>query len=85
MTPLRRHTPGEQAIVFLLDHGIALAGALFESLTIEHRNLASSVTDEPRLLQVTGRLRDSFAAYTQHIGNEFLRHYEMLRAQAVQA
>jgi hypothetical protein len=41
---LCRQSLGKQAVVLLLDHGIALAGALFEPLAIHHRDVAAPVS-----------------------------------------
>src|SRR5689334_16363753 len=54
---LRRRRPGsrvggQQAIRFLLDHRIALAGKAFEMRPVEHGDLAAGVANDPQLLQL---------------------------------
>src|SRR6202521_793652 len=64
---LRRQLRGKQAVVFLLDHAIALARALLEAVAVEDLDVAAPVLDQPGLLQAAGRLGDAFAAYPQHV------------------
>ena len=45
---------GQQAVQFLLDHRVALAGARFQSGALDDRDVAAAVADIPRLLQTAG-------------------------------
>ena len=50
----------QQAIRFFLDHRIALAREHFEVGAIEHRNLPAMVLNYAELLQLAGRVGDTF-------------------------
>jgi hypothetical protein len=41
---------GQQAVVFFFYHRVTLAGTLFQSRTIEHRDASARVMDQIRLL-----------------------------------
>jgi hypothetical protein len=47
-----RRAQRQEAISFLLDHRIALAGKLFQSRTVQHRNVSTSVCDYAEILEV---------------------------------
>ena len=86
----RRHhvtAPVDRAatIKLLLDHPVALAGLLFEARTIQDPDAAPAVMDQAELLQFSGRLRDTLAAHAEHVGNEFLRHHQLVGGQPVEA
>jgi hypothetical protein len=64
---------GEQTIVLALDDRIALAHLRFQPRAVEHDNAATALMNQSRFLQLSGSLRDAFAAHAQHIGNQTLR------------
>jgi len=75
----------QQTVVFLLDHAIALAGALFQPIAVEHRDAATSIPDQSSLMLVAGRFGDTLATHAQHVGDQFLRHHELLGLEPIQA
>ena len=76
--------PGK-TVILPFDDRIALAYPCFQLTAIEYGNVAAAVMDQSRRLQPSSRLRDAFAAHAQHIGNQFLRHRQLVRGQPVQA
>ena len=76
---------GEQAIGFRFDHLVALADPRFQSRPVQHRDVATAVINQSRLLQFPGGLRDAFAAHAQHIGDQFLGHDQLIRSEPVEA
>jgi Predicted Zn-dependent protease (DUF2268) len=82
---LHRHLRRQQPIVFPFHDRVALAGALLQSRTIQHRDVPARVSNEPRLLQLERPFGHPFAAYSQHVGNEFLRHHQLIAPQPIQA
>src|SRR3990167_477829 len=76
---------GQQAVVLFLDNLVALAGAPFQPRAIQHIDAPPGIADEPRTLQLEGRLRHAFAPHAQHVGDQLLRHHQLVALQAVQA
>src|ERR1044071_4506559 len=74
----------QQAIELLLDDRIALAGTRLEAGAMEHGDASAAVFDQPGVLQVAGRLRDTFTSYAQHVGDQLLRHHELAADQSVE-
>ena len=52
---------------------------------IEHGDFAPRIPDDAQLLESAGRFRHSFAAHTEHVGDEFLCHRQLRPLQPVQA
>ncbi len=75
----------QQAVVFMLHNRVTLTGAFLQAGTIEYPDVTSRITDQPRLLQIERRLGHAFAAYTQHIGHQFLGHDQFVPCKPVQA
>ena len=74
--------PGDvrkEPVELRLDDLVALARPCFQSRAIEHRNLASALTNQPRILQLACSLGDAFAANAQHVCDQFLRHRDFAR------
>jgi hypothetical protein len=61
------------------------SASLFEAGAIEHRDMATRVAYEARMLQFERRFGDTFATHAQHIGNQFLGHHELVSTQSIQA
>jgi hypothetical protein len=80
----RCNAVGQQTIRFFLDDRVAFTRASLETGAIHHGNVPTAVFDQPRRLQVSGRLSDAFAAYTEHVGDQFLRHDEVVARQPVE-
>ena len=47
--------------------------------------MAARVADQADLLQLQRRFRYAFAADAQHVGDQLLRHHQVIAAQAIQA
>ena len=69
----------EQTAEFLLARGVALAGASLKAGALKHRNVTAAVVNDACALQLPGSLRDAFAADSQGMGNQFLRHDQFVR------
>ena len=76
---------GKQAVVFLLNNRVAFASASFECVAIKNRDSAAPVADQSSPLQSSSRFGNAYAAYAEHIGNEFLRHDDLIRIEAFQS
>src|SRR5450759_272628 len=68
---------------FLLDYAVAFTSMLLQSGSIKHRDVTAAVTDQTSTLQIPGGFRDAFTAYAKHAGNQFLRHGQFIRGQAI--
>src|SRR6266508_3657003 len=73
----------EQPIELGFDDLIAFAACRFQSLTVEDRDVAADVADQPGLLQAPGRLGDTLAASSQHVGDELLGEQQFRRLHPV--
>jgi hypothetical protein len=62
----------EQAIELSFDHLITLAAGRFQALTIEDRDVAADIADQPGCLQISCCLGDTLATSPQHVGDELL-------------
>src|SRR6185503_9308913 len=94
-TPVRRGLAGSQtgrrsslrvqkAVRFLFHDRVAFARELLELGSVEHRDLASAVTDDSGFLELSGCCGDAFAPNTEHVGYQLLRHPELVRPQPIQ-
>src|SRR6185437_5431896 len=81
--PLATRAVRQQPIRFSLDHRIAFAAKLFELRSIQDGDLPARVADGLELLQLTGRFGHPFAAHAEHIGDEFLRHRQLVRGETI--
>ena len=70
---------GEQAIEFRFDHLVALANPRFQSQSIQHRDVATSIINQSRFLQFFCGLCNAFAAHAQIVGDQFLGHGQLVR------
>ena len=68
----------KQAIAFLLDHRVALTRSGLQAGTIEHRDVAAIILNQTSLLQLAGGLGDTFATHTEHVGDQFLGHDQLV-------
>jgi len=68
-----------------LDHVVALAGPVLQARPIQHRDAPTAVADQACALQFPGGLRDPFAAHPEHVGDQLLRHRELVRGQPIEA
>ena len=75
----------EQAVVLVFDHPVTLADGRFQTAPVEDRDMTAHVRNQSIFLQAPSRMGDAFSAHTQHVGNEFLRHHQFIRLQAVAA
>ena len=69
---------------FLLDYVVAFASVGLQPGPVNHRDMATAVTDQTFALQITGGFRDAFAAHAEHAGNQFLCHGQFIRRQSIQ-
>lgn len=63
---------GEQAIELGFDGSVALAGAALQSGAVEQCYMSAPIMNDAGLLQLAGSLRDTFATYSERVGNQFL-------------
>src|SRR5690348_3311112 len=69
----------EQPIKLGFDDLITFATCRFQSLTVEDRDVTADVADQADLLQAPGRLGDTLAASSQHVGDELLCEQQFRR------
>src|ERR1700681_2615066 len=70
---------GKQPVVLLSYDAIALAHRPLQGLAVDDRDTAAGVVDDSRRLELAGRFGDAAARDTEHVGNELLRHQELVR------
>src|ERR1700674_38511 len=68
----------EQAIKLPFDHRVTLAGEGLQSRSVEYGDAATHVANQAGPLQFPSGLRDALAAHSQHIGNQFLGHGQLV-------
>ena len=73
-----KHVRRQEAIAFLLDHGITLATQLFQLWPVQYRDLPTDVADNTELVQFTGGFGDPFSAHAEHVGDELLGHDQLV-------
>src|ERR1700683_474483 len=74
----------QQAIGFLLYHGVAFAGEPFDPRPVEYVNPSPPVVDHATLLQLAGSLRHAFAPDSEHVSDQLLGHRHFTARQSVQ-
>ncbi len=47
--------------------------------------MAAAAVDQSRMLQLSGRVCDGFTAHAEHIGDQSVRHRELVRGQPIHA
>lgn len=77
-------TQSEEAVVFGLDHAVALARAFLQPGAIDDRDVPAVIADQPRCLELSRRFGDAFAAHPQHSGNRLVGDIELLAGQQIQ-
>src|SRR5581483_8137575 len=75
----------EDLTVSGLHGGVALAGAAFKRVALEHCYAAVCVADNAVLLQLGSSRADPFPTHPQHVRDERVRHNELTRSEAVEA
>ena len=73
----------QQPMILLLDHGVTFAGACFQARSMENRDVAARIADDPDLRELQSALGDPFAAHAQYVGNRFLRRDEFVALQTI--
>src|SRR5688572_18615411 len=79
----RGESLAEQPVELGFDDLITFAACRLQSLTVEDRDVAADVTNQPGLLQAPGRLGDALAASSQHVGDELLGEQQFHRPYPV--
>src|SRR5712671_6980882 len=72
-----------RAVVHVLHDLVALASRFFEACPVEDGDVAAAVTDQLALLQRMGGVGDGDPLHSQHVAEEFVRHAELIRLDAV--
>jgi len=54
-------------------------------LPISDSDLSALIPNQTGALQLSSGLRDSFTAHNHHVGNQLLRHGQLIRCQTIQA
>jgi len=78
-----RNVLAQETVVFVHYYLVALADGGFQLFTVEHSNSAADIFDQTLFLQVPRRDRHTLAADAEHVGNEIVRHYELVRFQLI--
>jgi hypothetical protein len=73
----------QQSIGLCLDHLVALTTSRFEAGPIQYRDTPAAVSNQTSVLQLAGRFSDVFATNAQHVGDQFLRHRELVGWQTI--
>ena len=74
----------QQTIALFLDHGEAFTTQRFQFWPVQHRNLPTVVFDHAKPLQPAGGFPYPFTAYAEHVGDQFLRHGQLVGRQAIE-
>jgi len=64
---------------------VAFADPVFEAWSVRHFDIVVAIADQSGDLQLQRRLGDTGSAHTQHVGDQFLRHAQLIGRQAIQA
>ncbi len=75
----------KQPVVLRLHHRVTLATALLQPSPVEHLDTAACIVNQPCPLKAERGLGDPFAANPEHVGDEFLRHDQIVAVKPVQA
>ena len=75
----------EQAIKLVFDYAVTLAHGRFQLPPVENLDMAADVADRSQILEPTGSNGHAFARHTQHIGNQSLRHDQLVRLHTIMA
>ena len=75
----------KESIEFSLDNLVALTCSCFDAGTVKDGDRASAIPNQARVLQLASSISDALAAYAEHVGNQFLRHREIIGMKAIQA
>jgi len=81
----RLGTCSQQSINFIFHCAIAFARVPFQTLTVNDSNMAPRIMDQAGILKVAGRYCDTLASSSQHVGNELLRHDQLIHFHSVVA
>lgn len=73
----------DEVVVFSFDDPVAVTGGAFEPRPITNGDHPAGIADELLGVESTGDLRDCRAAYSEHLGEEFLGQGELVTAHAV--
>lgn len=68
----------EQSVVFGFYDSVAFARSALERRSIKHRYGAANILNKAFFLQVPGRDRNTFAADTEHVRDEIVRHDQLI-------
>jgi hypothetical protein len=72
-----------QALVFLPDEPVALAGLLPQAWLVENAYVAAAVFDQPGRLKLTRSLANALATRPEHRGHRLVHRHELARAGIV--
>ena len=68
-----------QPIRFLFDHGIAFTAKSLQPWPVKHRDMSALVMYDAEPLQFSRGIRNALTPYTEHVGNQFLGHFQLIR------
>jgi hypothetical protein len=68
----------EQAGLLGFDDSVTLANVRLQLRPVENLDMAAHVADQPIVLQTLSSMRNTFAAHSQHVRDEFLRHFQVI-------
>ena len=72
-----------QAVGLVLDHGVTFAAEGLKPRPVNHGDMAAMVFDDPQVLQFASCFGNTLTANTQHVGDEFLGHRQMVVRKAI--
>jgi hypothetical protein len=74
----------QESVTLPLHDAVALTTESLELGAIQDRDAPPTITDRPELLELSGCIRNSFAPHLQHVGNELVRHQDLVRRESVE-
>jgi len=75
----------KQAIRLVPYDLVTFANRFLQLFAVEYLDVTADVANRSGILQSTRSYGDAFAAYSQHIGNQFLDHNQVVPAHSVMA
>lgn len=79
------NTSAEQTVIFVIDDFVTLADRFFQPLPVNYCYRSPIVCNQFFRCKFSGSQRYAFAPHAEHIGNEVVRHHQLIRMKAVVA
>ena len=73
----------EQTVVFIDHNLVTLADLGFQAFAVQYRDSAADILDQSFFLQMVSGYRNAFASYAEHVGDQFMRHYQLIGLELI--